>query len=256
MKRMPVLFIGHGSPMNAIEDNQYSRGWEEIASDLPKPLGIIMISAHWFTRGSYVNDNPNPGMIYDMYGFPDALYQVNYPAKGSPELAHGVQHLLGDSVDIDNNWGYDHGNWSVMRHLFPEADIPLIQLSVDATATRDVHYELGKKLGSLRSEGIMLIGSGNIVHNLSKVDIRMQGGFEWAQKFDGVVKSHILSFEHAPLIDYVSLSADSRLSVPTPEHYLPLLYILGAADKEDRISVFNDSCVNGSLSMTSYLFSQ
>lgn len=253
--RMPVLFIGHGSPMNAIEDNEFSRAWTALGKTLEKPKAILSVSAHWFTRGTKVNDSPTPSMIYDMYGFPDELYALKYPAPGSPELAYRARNLIGDFVTIDNNWGIDHGTWSVLHRMFPEADIPVVQLSVNATLSPAEHYEIGQKLRALRNEGVLILGSGNVVHNLSRVDWRMNDGQPWAQEFDQYIHRAITSGRHQDVIDYANVGESAQLSVPSIDHFAPLLYVLGASDAEDKVRVVNADCTLGSMSMTSYVFS-
>lgn len=255
-KRMPVLFVGHGSPMNAIEDNAYSRTWSELGKTLEKPKAILSLSAHWFTRGTKVNDSPTPTTIYDMYGFPDKLYRLQYPAPGSTELAHRARALIGEFVTIDNNWGIDHGSWSVLNRMFPEVDIPVVQLSINAMLTPAEHYAIGQKLKPLRDEGVLLFGSGNVVHNLSRVDWRMSDGQPWAEEFDQYIHKAVLSGDHETVIRYGLAGEPAELAVPSLDHFAPLLYILGASDADDTITVFNDACLLGSMSMTSYLFGQ
>lgn len=253
-KRMPALFIGHGSPMNAIEDNSFSRAWSALGAKLTEPKAILSVSAHWFTRGTKVNDSPKPGMIYDMYGFPEELYQLNYPAPGSPELAYRVRSLVGDSVSIDNNWGLDHGTWSVLHRVFPQANIPVVQLSVNAMLTPAEHYAIGQTLRPLRDEGVLIFGSGNVVHNLSRVDWRMNDGQPWAQEFDQWIHQAIETGDHDPVIHYDRAGEAAQLSVPSMDHFAPLLYVLGASDADDAITTVNAECTLGSMSMTSYLF--
>lgn len=253
--RMPVLFIGHGSPMNAIEDNKFSRSWTVLGKTLGKPKAILSVSAHWFTRGTKVNDSPTPAMIYDMYGFPDELYALKYPAPGSPELAYRARNLIGDFVTIDNNWGIDHGSWSVLHRMFPEADIPVVQLSVNALLSPAEHYQIGQKLRALRNEGVLILGSGNVVHNLSRVDWRMNDGQPWAQEFDQYIHRAVTSGRHQDVIDYASVGESAHLSVPSIDHYAPLLYVLGASDADDEVRVINADCTLGSMSMTSYVLS-
>lgn len=255
MSRMPVIFVGHGSPMNAIENNKFSRTWRSIGENMPRPRAILAISAHWYVPGKFVNDQPNPRQIYDMYGFPKPLYELIYPAAGMPELAARVAGLTGSLVN--NDWGIDHGTWSVLVHLFPQADIPVVQLSVDRTATPSQHFALGQKLTALRDEGILVLGSGNIVHNLRLVDFsRPEAGEDWAVRFDQLISERILARDFMAVLEPENLSADARLAIPTPDHYWPLLPILGAATKDDTITVFNQVCQYGSLSMTGYLFTE
>jgi 4,5-DOPA dioxygenase extradiol len=254
-QRMPVLFVGHGSPMNAIEDNEYSRAWSALGTTLEKPKAILSVSAHWFTRGTKVNDSPTPTMIYDMYGFPEELYRLKYPAPGSPELAHRTRALIGDSVSIDNNWGIDHGTWSVLHHVFPKADIPIVQLSINAMLTPEEHYAIGQKLIPLRDEGVLIFGSGNVVHNLARVDWRMNSGQPWALEFDRYIQKAVLDKDHDAVIHFERQGQAAELSVPSMDHFAPLLYILGASDADDAISSINTECTLGSMCMASYLFS-
>ncbi len=254
MSKMPVLFVGHGSPMNAIEDNAFSAAWSAHGAKLPKPKAILSVSAHWFTRGTRLNNSASPKLVYDMYGFPEELYHVQYPAHGSPTFATRAQELLGEHAVIDNTWGLDHGTWSVLRRLYPNADIPVFQLSVNAYANPSQHFALGKSLGALREEGVLIFGSGNVVHNLVRVDWENEFGFPWALSFDGYIKNAILSRNFEGALHYSGMGEAAKLSVPSPDHYAPLLYVLGASELTDRVSVFNESCLLGSLSMTSYLF--
>ena len=254
IKRMPTLFVGHGSPMNAIEDNPFSRAWNALGETLDKPNAILSVSAHWFTRGTKVNDSPTPNMIYDMYGFPEELYQLKYPAPGLPALAYRARSLIGDAVTIDNNWGLDHGTWSVLRRMFPKADIPIVQLSINAMLTPAEHYAIGQALRPLRDEGVLIFGSGNVVHNLSRVDWRMNDGQPWAQEFDQFIHQAIQNGDHESVIQYDRIGEAAQLSVPSMDHFAPLLYVLGASDADDAISAFNTDCTLGSMSMTSYLF--
>jgi len=252
---MPLLFVGHGSPMNALENNQYSRTWIDLGKRLVRPAAVLCVSAHWFTRGTLVNDTALPKQIYDMYGFPEALYHVSYPAAGSPEFAYRVQELLGETVKVDNGWGLDHGAWSVLGRIFPNADIPVFQLSVSATASFESHFSIGKALSLLREEGVLILGSGNIVHNLSLIDWENDGGFNWAQAFDLFIKNAVLNRRSDDVVQIKKAGDSARLAVPTADHFAPLLYIIGASSTSDRVSVFNETCTYGSLSMTSYLFS-
>lgn len=254
IRRMPALFVGHGSPMNAIEDNHYSKGWEAIATTFPKPTAILSVSAHWFTKGTRINDSEQPKMIYDMYGFPKVLYEVAYPAPGAPELAHLVKRLISWEVTFDNSWGIDHGTWSVLHRMYPAADIPVFQLSIDGDSPAEVHYEIGQEIRSLREQGVLILGSGNIVHNLARVDWDVEGGFPWATAFDDYIKQKIINRQHEDVIHYQSAGESAKLAFVTLEHYYPLLYVLGATWKEDQLRIFNDSCTLGSISMTSYLF--
>ena len=256
MSKMPMMFIGHGSPMNAIEDNRYTRSWKEMAKKIPKPESIVSISAHWYTNGTKIMNEENPKTIYDMYGFPKELYEISYNVPGNPKLAENVKSLISKQSVFDNSWGIDHGTWSVLVHMYPERDIPVFQISIDASAPPEVHYQTGKELKSLRDQGVLLFGTGNIVHNLRMIDWGMDDkGFDWAYKFDDYIRENIENRNHENVINYLSLGETAKLAVPTPDHFNPILYILGAYDKEDKISTYNNSCMMGSLSMTSYLFS-
>ena len=258
--RMPVLFVGHGSPMNAIEDNESSRGWRAIAKTLPKPQAILCISAHWETWGAEVTAMPEPRTIHDFGGFPPPLYEAQYPAPGSPALARQVCELVRRfDVAQDQDWGLDHGCWSVLIQMFPDADIPVVQLSLDTSKTPQAQYELAKELAPLRSQGILVLGSGNIVHNLRRAVLRSNSlsdfntpfGLDWALEASAQFKQLIDEDRHAELADYQSLGRAVQLAVPTPEHYLPLLYTLALKEPSDRITYFNDYPLAGSLTMTS-----
>jgi 4,5-DOPA dioxygenase extradiol len=251
--RMPVLFVGHGSPMNAIEDNRYTRKWIEIGAAIPQPAAILAISAHWTTDGIHVADSARPRTVYDMYGFPREMYEVAYQPPGSPEYARRVADLI-ENVRIDNSWGIDHGTWSVLNHLYPKADIPVFQLSLDWNAPRQDHFELGQMIKPLREAGVLIMGSGNIVHNLSLVNWEMAGGYPWAVEFDGYIRECVIKGKYHDVIDYKSAGPSAQSAFRTTEHFDPLLYVLGAADSSDRLSIMNDSCTMGSLSMTCYLF--
>jgi len=253
-KRMPVLFIGHGSPMNAIEDNTYSRVWSALGETLEAPKAILSISAHWFTRGTKINDSTTPTMIYDMYGFPEELYQVKYPAPGSPELAQRTRELLGDSVACDNSWGIDHGSWSVLHRMFPKANIPIVQLSINAMLTPAEHYAIGQKLKPLRDEGVLIFGSGSVVHNLSRIEWHMIGGQPWAEEFDQYILRAVKSGTYNDVINYTRAGESAHLAVPSIDHFAPLLYVLGASDADDSLKVLSADCLLGSMSMTSYQF--
>ncbi len=254
MERMPALFIGHGSPMNAIEDNEFTKNWRKIASEIPRPKAILVISAHWYTSGTRIMDEAHPRMIYDMYGFPKELYQVDYKASGTPELARFTKNLISRDTMIDNSWGYDHGACSVLHVMYPNADIPVYQLSVDGRANADIHFNTGKEIKRLRENGVLILGSGNVVHNLSIINMSMAGGYDWAYEFDNYMKDKITKHDYQDVVDYKKAGKSSALAVATPDHFFPLLYVLGATDGNDDISVYNDSCLMGSMSMTSYLF--
>ena len=255
-EKMPVLFLGHGSPMNAIEENQFVTGFCNLAKALPKPNAILCISAHWFTSGTKVTAMEIPRTIHDFGGFPQELFNVQYPAKGSPQLATITQELLFPTeVELDHQWGLDHGAWSVIKHLYPDADIPVIQMSIDYTKSGQYHFELAQKLSALRSKGILIVGSGNIVHNLRLVDFhnfdKDNYGFDWAIEVRAVINDYLLDGNFQPLIDFENQSKAFQLAIPTPEHYLPLIYTLGLKGKSEELSLFNDKLVAGSLSMTS-----
>ena len=254
--KMPVLFLGHGSPMNAIEENQFVAGFRDLAKTLPQPNAILCISAHWFTNGTKVTSMQMPRTIHDFGGFPQALFDVQYPAKGSPELALETKKILEPvAVDLDEHWGLDHGAWSVIKHLYPEANVPVIQLSIDYTKSGQYHFELAQKLQSLRHKGILIIGSGNIVHNLRLVDFRNfdkdNYGFDWAIEARETVNNYLLDGNFQPLIDFEKMNKAVQLAIPTPDHYLPLLYALGLKQESEELSLFNDKLLAGSLSMTS-----
>jgi 4,5-DOPA dioxygenase extradiol len=249
---MPVIFFGHGNPMNAIEENDYTRAWAAIGRALPKPKAILAISAHWYEPGLAVTAMAAPRTIHDFGGFPAKLYKVEYPAPGDPALAERVQSLLAPlSVELDQQWGLDHGTWSVLTHVFPGADVPVIQLSLDETQPTEFHYNLGKKLAPLRDEGILVIGSGNLIHNLHTYawGKRPAQPFDWAVRFEEQARSFLQAGEDAPLVAYEKLGRDAMLSIPTPDHYLPLLYILALRRTEDRLSFPVEGVDGGSISM-------
>ena len=255
-ERMPLLFIGHGNPINGIEENQFVTGFRNVAKTLPKPNAILCISAHWFTSGTKVTAMDMPRTIHDFSGFPKELYKVQYPAKGSPALAKETKQLLSPTlVELDEIWGLDHGTWCVVKHLYPKADVPVIQLSIDYTKLANYHYELAKQLSSLRDKGILIIGSGNIIHNLGMVDFQNFNkdnyGFDWAIEAKETINSFILDGNFQPLIEYEKLGKAIQLAVPTPDHYLPLIYTVALQQKGESISLFNDKMFGGSLSMTS-----
>ncbi len=253
MSRMPVLFVGHGSPMNAVENNAFTAAWEKLPGQIEKPRAILCISAHWYTRGTRTHDTSRPRIIYDMYGFPEQLYKVKYPAPGAPELAKRTAQMLSCAVTIDNEWGFDHGAWSVLCRMYPNADIPVYQLSVDLLAPAAAHYALGQALAPLRGEGVLILGSGNVVHNLALLDWDREGGFPWAVEFDAYIRDHIVSGNHADVVHYEKAGSSARYAFYTPDHFYPLLYVLGAAGPHEKVQVFNESCLMGSMSMTGYL---
>lgn len=254
---MPVFFFGHGSPMNAIEENEFSKEWQRIGQAMPKPNAILCISAHWLTRGTFVTAMEQPKTIHDFGGFPQQLFDVQYPAPGSPQLARNTADLLGDvHAGLDDEWGLDHGCWSVVKHLYPDADVPVIQLSIDFYKPASFHYNLAKQLASLRRKGILIIGSGNMVHNLRMVawdKMEVDGfAFDWATEANEQMKKYIVERTHQPLIDYQKQGKAFDLAIPSPDHYYPMLYALGLQEKGEEISFFNDKAVMGSLTMTSF----
>jgi len=252
---MPVLFVGHGSPMNAIEINDDSSEWTKLGATIPRPRAIMCISAHWYTQGTRVLSATTPRTIHDFSGFPERLYRVSYPAQGNPELAAQVQELLDTPVTSDSGWGLDHGTWSVLVHMYPQADIPTIQLSIDARATSHQLYAFGSALRALRQEGVLILGSGNVVHNLGLVDFSKPDGFDWADEFDEYIKRKILEAEHEGIMDYPKAGACAARAFRTREHFDPLLMVLGASHPDDTVTLINGHRIYGSLSMTSYLFS-
>lgn len=254
--RMPVLFLGHGSPMNAIEENQFVQGFRNVAKKIPQPTAILCVSAHWETRGTYVTAMEQPRTIHDFGGFPQALFDVQYPAAGSPELAKETQKIITSAEVLeDHQWGLDHGTWSVVKHLYPNADISVVQLSLDRTKPASYHYALARELATLRRKGVLIIGSGNMVHNLGKVawnKLNEDGfGFDWALEADECMKQYIQERNHTALVEYEKQGKAFQLAIPTPEHYLPLLYALALQEKDEDTSLFNDKAVGGSLTMTS-----
>ncbi|HEX5153008.1 MAG TPA: 4,5-DOPA dioxygenase extradiol [Parafilimonas sp.] len=253
---MPVLFIGHGSPMNGIEDSEFSRRWAQMAKEIPTPKAVLVVSAHWFTKGTKITAMDFPETIHDFGGFPQALFDVQYPAPGNPVLAKETAELLHSAhVELDHDWGLDHGAWTVVRHMYPEANIPVLQLSIDYTKGPQYHYDLAKELYALRRKGILIIGSGNMVHNLRMVAWDKLNSpdyaYDWAINMNSKFKELIQAGDHKPLINYSSLGREAMLAIPTPEHYLPLMYALGVKTGKDAISFFNDKAVGGSLTMTS-----
>jgi len=254
--KMPVLFLGHGSPMNAIEDNIFVKAFQELGNSIPTPKAIICVSAHWFTNGTMVTAMDFPSTIHDFGGFPKELYEVQYNAKGERELAKTTKEILKPiEVKLDYDWGLDHGAWSVLKHLYPKADIPVIQLSIDYRKGPEYHFELAQKLKNLREKGVLIVGSGNIVHNLGLLDFpnlnKENYGFDWALESKNKINDWIIDGDLKSLIDYRNKGRAINLSIPTPEHFLPLIYALGLKQKSDSISIFNDQMVGGSISMTS-----
>jgi 4,5-DOPA dioxygenase extradiol len=253
--KMPVLFLGHGSPMNAIEENEFVAGFRKIGKEIPRPNAVLCISAHWETLGTFVTAMEKPKTIHDFGGFPEELYQVQYPAPGSPELAKETKDLVKKAdVHLDDKWGLDHGAWSVIKHLYPNADVPVIQMSLDYNQPLQYHYELAKDLASLRDKGILIIGSGNMVHNLRVVawdKLNEDYAYDWALEASDKMKQYILSGDHKKLINAETAGRAFELAIPTPEHYLPLLYALALKEENEQVTLFNDKPVGGSLTMTS-----
>ena len=254
-EKMPVLFLGHGSPMNAIEENEFVNGFRNIGNEITKPKAILCISAHWETKGTFVTAMPLPRTIHDFGGFPKELFAVQYPVAGSPDLAKETKALIKRTeVGLDEKWGLDHGAWSVLKHLYPNADVPVIQLSIDYTKGPQYHFELAKELSTLRDKGILMVGSGNMVHNLSRVawnKLNESFAYDWALEADEKMKSYLLSGDFQKLIDYKNQGKAFVLASPSPEHYLPLIYTLGFINKEEEIRIFNNKPIAGSLTMTS-----
>ncbi len=259
-EKMPVLFVGHGSPMNAIEQNEFSKTWRELGARLPKPTAILCVSAHWETKGTFVTAMTQPRTIHDFGGFPKVLFDQQYPAPGSPWLVQEAKSsITTTTVGEDMAWGLDHGAWSILKHFYPNADIPVIQLSLDYTKGADYHYALAKQLSALRSKGVLIVGSGNMVHNLGMIRVRTgedfnsRYGFDWALEMNEVFKQKIEEQDHEALIQYESLNKAAKLAIPSTEHYFPLLYTLALQEKTDKLSIFNDHPLAGSLTMTSVL---
>ena len=253
---MPVLFIGHGSPMNGIEDTEFSRRWTQMAKEIPTPKAVLVISAHWFTRGTKITAMDFPKTIHDFGGFPQELFDVQYPAPGHPVLAKETAELLHSAhVELDHDWGLDHGAWTIIRHMYPDANIPVLQLSIDYTKGPQYHYDLAKELNALRKKGVLIIGSGNMVHNLRMVawdKLNTDGfGFDWALKAREKMNGFILNGDHRSLMNYHAQGRAFELAIPSPEHYLPLLYTLALQQDGEKVSLFNDKAVGGSLTMTS-----
>jgi 4,5-DOPA dioxygenase extradiol len=248
--RMPALFLGHGSPMNALEDNAFTRGWQDAVQRIPRPRAIVCISAHWETRGVYVGGTPMPETIHDFYGFPKALFDVRYPAPGDAALARQVaQAVKSANVHIDPGRGIDHGAWSVLRIMYPQADIPVLQLSLDSAQPGAFHYALGQELAPLRDDGVLVMGSGNIVHNLRLFDFHATRPADWAARADALLRAHIESGDYERLEDWTSLGPEVALGIPTPEHYLPLLYVLALRGDGEPLRIFNATVISA-ISMT------
>jgi len=254
-ERMPALFVGHGSPMNAIEYNEFAKGWKTITANIPTPTAILCISAHWETRGTYVTAMEKPRTIHDFYGFPKALFDVEYPAPGSPALAAlTMQTIQSEQVQADTQWGLDHGCWSILTHMYPDATIPVVQLSMNQLQKPEWHYALAKELAVLRNKGVLIVGSGNMVHNLGIMNWHTpETGYDWAVEANKSFKDLIVKGDHLQLAAYRTMGSAVQQSVPTPEHFLPLLYLLGLKNDADNLQFFNDKTIYGSISMTSVL---
>jgi len=254
-EKMHVLFLGHGSPMNAIEENEFVANFRQLGNELVRPNAILCISAHWETNGTYVTAMQNPPTIHDFGGFPQELFEVQYPAPGSPQLAKQTKTIITKTnVGLDDKWGLDHGAWSVIKHLYPNADIPVIQMSIDYTQPAKYHYELAKELNSLRTQGVLIVGSGNMVHNLRMVSWKRLNevyAYDWTIEANEKMKNFIVNEDHKSLIDFKSQGKAFELAIPTPEHYMPLIYTLALKTKNEEITIFNDKPVGGSLTMTS-----
>jgi 4,5-DOPA dioxygenase extradiol len=254
-EKMPVLFLGHGSPMNAIEENEFVANFRRLGNELVRPNAILCISAHWETNGTYVTAMQNPPTIHDFGGFPQELFEVQYPAPGSPQLAKQTKAIITKTnVGLDDKWGLDHGAWSVIKHLYPNADIPVIQMSIDYTQPAKYHYELAKELNGLRTKGVLIVGSGNMVHNLRMVSWKRLNevyAYDWTIEANERMKDFIVNDDHKSLIDFKSQGKAFELAIPTPEHYMPLIYTLALKTKNEEITIFNDKPVGGSLTMTS-----
>jgi 4,5-DOPA dioxygenase extradiol len=251
MVRPPALFIGHGSPTNTLADNRYTAAWHRLGKTLPRPAAILVVSAHWYISGTAVTAMAAPKTIHDFHGFPKALYDFRYPAPGSPALAARVQQCLQPlAVTADDSWGIDHGTWSVLAHLYPAADVPVVQLSIDRTRPAQFHYDMGRRLGALRDEGVLILGSGNVVHNLGMLRWEApSAAYDWALRFERTVRDRLQRRDHAALVDWPGLDAEARLAVPTPEHYLPLLYCIAAQREGEAASFPVEGVEMGSLSM-------
>ena len=259
--KMPVLFLGHGSPMNAIEENEFVAGFRKVGTEIQRPNAILCISAHWETKGTYVTAMDKPRTIHDFGGFPKALFDVQYPAPGSPEVAQDTKQLITKTeVQLDDKWGLDHGAWSVIKHMYPNADVPVIQMSLDYTKPPKYHYELARELAALRERGVLIVSSGNMVHNLRKVAWNrlneVDYAYDWAREASEKMKHFIVENEHQALIDYTAQGTAFKLAIPTPEHYLPLLYTLALKEEKEETQLFNDKALGGSLTMTSVKISK
>jgi len=256
---MPMLFVGHGSPMNAVEDNEFSRMWTSLGAKLPTPRAIVCISAHWETKGTHVTIGNPLETIHDFYGFPNELYRQKYPSPGSPSLAQEViDNIQSTHVKGDYQWGLDHGTWTILKYTYPLANIPVIQISIDHDKDAQWHYNLGKELAFLRSKGVLVIGSGNMIHNLRIMritgnDFNAEYGYDWAFELNDILKNKLIDGDDLSLINYRSLHKDAELAIPTPEHYIPMLYVLGLRNKDEKVRFFNDKVIAASLNMTSFI---
>jgi 4,5-DOPA dioxygenase extradiol len=251
--RMPTIFFGHGSPMNTLEHNRYTETWRQLGALAGRPKAILAISAHWYTQGTAVTAMEQPKTIHDFYGFPEALFNVQYPAPGDPDLAARVRDLLAPTaVAMDHSWGLDHGTWSVLKHAFPGADIPVVQLAIDATQPAAFHHAMGAHLAPLRDEGVLIVGSGNVVHNLRLIGWGGGAPYDWATRFNDYVRDALATRQHQQLVDYAQAGQDARLAVPTPEHYLPMLYVLGAQHPDESLHVAIDGIEIRSIGMLSF----
>lgn len=249
---LPALFIGHGSPMNGIEINDFSQTWARLGAEIPTPKAVLCISAHWLTKGTAVTAMTYPRTIHDFGGFPRELFEVEYPAPGQPSLAASTRQLLNEiELGLDYQWGFDHGSWSVTRQMYPEANIPMLQLSIDYNKPADYHYRLAKALAPLRRQGVLIIGSGNIIHNLGIMDFSMKaGGYDWAIELNEQIRKNLEQRNHDYFVNYQNMGKAASLAIPTPDHFYPLLYILGLQNQQESQEIFNDSLIGGSISMT------
>lgn len=255
-KKMPVLFLSHGSPMNVILDNEYTRELKKLGQELEEPKAILIISAHWKTEGTYLTYSESPKQIYDFYGFPDEIYNIKYEPNGGKEYAERIyKEIKSEGVELTDEWGVDHAAWGVLKYVYPKANIPVIELSLNAKLTEKEHYNLGKKLSKFRNEGILIIGSGDIVHNLRAADYDVYGKpYDWAEAFDNYIINAVKNYNHDILINYKDLGDISKLAVPTDEHFLPLLYVIGSQEKDDNVEIIHQSIQNSSVSMTCIKF--
>ena len=259
MAILPAVFFGHGNPMNALENNRYTIAWQQLGRLISRPKAILSISAHWFVPGTGITVSSAPRTIHDFGGFPRELYRVQYPALGDPNLARRVQRMLAPlPVDLDESWGLDHGTWSVLRHVYPDADIPVVQLSIDETQPASFHFEIGRKLASLREEGILIIGSGNLVHNLHTYawGKHTPDPYDWAIRFETAAREMMVAGEYKSLINYEALGPEAMLSIPTPDHYLPMLYVLGTKQQNEAVTFPIEGVDGGSISMLTVLIGE